>query len=148
MELITITLAEVLMMSSLFIIMCIQELALKHTRILLTEILFFRYVYILLDVLCHTSGFTHLSQKMYKNSICLQFYWYMYIKGWHFLNLSILYFLLCVIFSRAVQYNIKIPNYIALNITAISGNYTQKFICHFPSKDNGDYSTFTLIPIL
>ena len=40
MELITITLAEVLMMSSLFIIMCIQELALKHTRIFLTEILF------------------------------------------------------------------------------------------------------------
>lgn len=42
MELITITLAEVLMMSSLFIIMCIQELALKHTRIFQMENPFFQ----------------------------------------------------------------------------------------------------------
>ena len=109
---------------------------------------FFRYVYILLDVLCHTSGFTHLSQKMYKNSICLQFYWYMYIKGWHFLNLSILYFLLCVIFQELCSTASRFQIIWHSKITAISGNYTQKFICHLPSKDNGDYSTFTLIPII
>lgn len=118
MELITITLAEMLMMSSLFIIMCIQELALKHTRIFLTENPFFRYVYILLDVLCHTSGFTHLSQKMYKNSICLQFY----IKGWHFLNLSILYFLLCVIFQELCSTASRFQIIWHSKITAISGN--------------------------